>query len=360
MTAAFLSRRSRRPWFTLLALAVAASALGLMAPSSRAQVGDFPALPGEMPLSYSSPTSSTTPVGEVTFHGPFGMDPVSVTASKIPPHDFLDISLDLLIIASWDGSAPPNNADQKPIDIGPDFFRLGLDDGPTLLYTTFSNAPTDPPGFRRESLYQNYPSQIPGDLYSRQTGAAAKNTLGYNYPHAGPPVPVPMDATYRLHFIIPHTGDRATLEMNAMNLQDTFDESWGIANVAIRPLSADKVKRPAAAEIAAAFTASLDAKSADLPEKFQQLISGMDDTTAWIEQNVTSTPVDSTKVAALIKDLTSNEDADFDNREAAHIRLLTLGHAIEPALRDARRNLDDLRRRRVDVTLSVLGVRPQG
>ena len=146
------------------------------------------------------------------------------------------------------------------------------------------------------------------------------------------------------------------LEMIGINLQNTTDESWGVVNATITPLSADKVVRPPAKEIAAAFNASLDSRSADLPGKFQQLINGMDDTTAWIKENVKPTPLDSTKVATLIADMESNEDADFDKREAAHLKLLALGHAVEPSLRDARRRMDEARRVRFDTTLSVLDV----
>src|SRR5438067_11587372 len=148
---------------------------------------------------WSNDDTAKTPQGDVTFHGPFTNETVEVTTGHLASHAFLDVSFDLLVIRSWDGSVEMTGT--RPAAIGPDFFKLALRDGATLMFTTFSNRPDDP-GFDPQGKFQNFPSPVPGDHLAPQTGAAAMNSLGYDYPWLGAPQPFPMDATYRIHLII--------------------------------------------------------------------------------------------------------------------------------------------------------------
>jgi hypothetical protein len=303
---------------------------------------------------YSSPEMDKTPAGAVTFHGPFGRDTLYVTANDLPEHAYVDISFDLLILRSWDGSVPVTSADDKPQPLGPDYFRLGIHGGATLMYSTFSNVEAE--GFRNESKQQSYPSQIPGDTFTPGTGAVARNSLGYHYADPGPPTLVPMDATYHVHFVVPHKGGQIMLEMSGINLQDLHDESWGVTAVQIKALAAGAVKKPSEAEIAAAFKAALDPGSADLPGAFQTLIDGGDGTADWISRHVKAVTTDGASAQKYIQDLEAGDDK-MDDREAAHKGLMGLGHAVEPALRDARREAGGEQRLRIDWALATFGVR---
>ena len=151
--------------------------------------------------SWSCPDTQTTPQGNVTFHGPFSNETVAVKIDSLPAHEFLDVSFDLLILRSWDGSVDVGS-DNRPGRLGPDLIRVNLLGGPTLLYTTFSNRP-DVASFQEASKFQNYPSAVAGDHLAPQTGSAAKNSLGYDYPWPGAQQVFPMDATYHIHLTYP-------------------------------------------------------------------------------------------------------------------------------------------------------------
>ena len=260
--------------------------------------------------------------------------------------------MDLLILRTWDGSFPMSPK-IRPQASGPDFFRLALSGGPTLLYTTFSNRPNDP-GFVEDAKWQMYPSQVPGTRLDPQTGATDKNTLGYGYPWTGPDTFYPMDAIYHLHFVIPHAASQLTLELGAMNLSNAIDENWGVANLQVRPL-AEPEERPDAAAIAAAFAHAIDTTFADQPAAFQTLISGMDDTAEWIAANVQPQTVDAPKIAATIPKM-AGDDHDANGHEAAFQDLHTLGPLAEPYLRDARGTANTDLRLRIDWLLQSIGI----
>jgi len=304
-----------------------------------------------IPLTWSHPDTDKTPVGNIQFHGPFTNDIVRISADNLPAHPFLEISFDLLILRTWDGSSPMSER-AHPQDPGPDFFRVALTDGPTLLYTTFSNRPDDD-SFRADSKWQMYPSQVPGTHLDPQTGADAKNTLGYAYPWPGPSTFYPMDATYHIKFIIPHNSAKATLELGGMNLSSPIDESWGITNLQFRPIT-DPGDKPDSAAIATAFAHALDAKATDQPASFQTLILGMDDTAEWIVANVQPQTIDAAMVADDIGKL-SADDHNVQVREGAFDELRAMGPQIEPYLRDARRSAPADLRVRIDWLLESIG-----
>jgi len=308
-------------------------------------LADAPATqPAADDVVWSSPDIDTTPIGNVVFHGPFSNETVNISRDNLPPHQYLEISFDFLAIRTLDGSVPM--VENRPIPLGPDFFRLGILKGPTLFYTTFSNRPDDP-GFRVESKFQNYPSQVPGEHLPPQTGARDKNTLGYLYPWAGAPKPFPCDATYAVDFIVPHSDSKAVVQLTGMNLQNIIDESWSIANFKVQALSADQVKQSSTDDIAAAFEDSLKNDSDALPRDFQTLISGMDATADWIDAHVKPMPIDAQAAARLVVDLAA-DDTQIARRDAAFTALVAVGPQIEPYLRDVRNVSVGTMRQRLD------------
>jgi len=320
--------------------------------------GQAVASPGAR-LSWSLPAISKTIKQDREFHGPFCKEDLTVTCDELGKHDFIEISFDLIVMSSWDGSAnlkPDGSLDP----IGPDYFRLGIQNGPTLVYHTFSNIPlTSPvPTFtfpNASSKAQSYPSPVPGVRLPPHSGASEFNTLGYAYTDTRPVPFVPMDATYPIKFIIPHSEAKVVLEMNGLHLQNAFDENWGIANLVVRPLAAAQVRRPAADSIEVAFRSSLAKSANDYVEMFQTLISGMDDTAAWINKNVVPGLVNVRRVDELIKALGGGRP---DEEAAAVIELRAIGHQTEPYMRDARRTAKPEQREQIDRILEALGITP--
>jgi hypothetical protein len=329
-------------------LLIAAAILAAL-PSLRAS-----AAPTEVKVTYSSDEMATSPAGNVNFHGQFSNETLTIHAEGLPTHDFLEITCDLLILHTWDGSVLPESQPRGAEPNGPDYLRLGLRNGPTLLYTTFSNLP-DEPGWLRESLFQNYPSQVPGDRLPCQTGAAATGTLGYQFPWGKIPSTAPMDATYKLKFIVPHSDSDAAIEFTGMGLQNIMDESWGVTNVKVKVLAAADVKKPDAFDITNAFRDALDPKAKNQPEAFNLLVRGMDTTEDWLAKNVDPVKLDGPKIAKLVKDLAAG-DKDVDIRSSAERQLHAMGPIVEPYLRDARKTADGELRFRIDRVLKYLGV----
>lgn len=305
-----------------------------------------------IPVTYSSRETDKTPATHVNFHGVFANDLVEASAESLPDHDFLDISFDLFILRSWDGSVPVNAATKKS-RLGPDYFILGTADGPFLLYTTFSNWPDE--RFTNDSRFQNYPSQIPGEHLDSYAGCDARNTLGYHYGFPGPPQPVPMDSTYHMHFVIPHSSSQFILQLSAYGLSSVDDENWGFTDVKLKTLHAKDIQTPDDKAIADAFAESLDSSSTKRPAAFQTLILGMDKTADWITKNVKPQPIDAATVHQLIDDLLG-DDNKIDARASAGASLYALGPQIEPYLRDARKSAHSEQRLRIDRVLTQIGV----
>jgi hypothetical protein len=259
--------------------------------------------------------------------------------------------VDLLILRSWDGSVDVPLQGKRSPD-GPDYFRVGLNGGPTLLFTTFSNLPADDPSGKT----QNYPSQVPGEHLRPQTGSVEHNTLGYNYPWPGPPKLVPMDAVYHLRFVVPHHGADAAVQFSAQGLSRFIDENWGIRSVTIQPITTAEVPAQDSTAIARAFADALDVKGENQADACPLLVLGGDSTVNWIEQNVHPQTIDSKAVEKLMTDL-AGDDSKANEREAAAPALEAMGPQVEVFVRDARQNAAGELRTRCDYVLTYVGVK---
>jgi hypothetical protein len=136
---------------------------------------------------------------------------VSLSLRDLPPHAMLRVSFDLYILKSWDGLSPA---------YGPDRWSLGIEGGPVLFASTFSNNPKVKP----EGSYQDYPR--PGS--APRSGAASTNTLGFGT-YFG-------DSIYHLDFTFAHSERNLTLNFTSSLFEGkgTGDESWGLDNVGIK------------------------------------------------------------------------------------------------------------------------------
>jgi hypothetical protein len=182
------------------------------------------------------------------FLGPGLNDPITLSLKNLPAdHAYVRISFDLLILLSWDGNAQKTDAGDV---VGPDGWRLSLDDGRTLLWHTFSNTPRVR-GFSNACTFQSYPSPVAGAMCLANTGAAEVNTLGYVM-RAGPGFP--MDAVYHISLLVPHTAGDIGVDFRGYGLQPPspktgrMDEGWGLDRVTVETLTAAEVTPPTADE----------------------------------------------------------------------------------------------------------------
>jgi hypothetical protein len=318
-------------------------------PATSALRAPLPAAASPASIRWSKDAATPSPAGGVQLHGPFNNDTITLTCDGLGAHDWLDLSLDLVIIRTWDGAVDIGPGDE-PSATGPDYFSLALDGGPTLLYTTFSNLAEDV--FDDASRYQGFPSFVPGDRLPAKTGAAATNTLGYDFTRSSTGVTYKMDTTYRLHFLVPHHAAAATFELAAMNLQEPEDEGWAVANVTVRPLAAAAVRPPADAALAQAFAAGVDAKAPGGPDAFTALVAGRDATVRWIAANVAPKPLPAAAAGLAQKVVNGDESSRFETQRT----LIECGPQVEVLLRDAYKAAPATGRGRIDSALVALGV----
>jgi hypothetical protein len=189
---------------------------------------DFTTPPGS---EWSKPTLTTAPNGEV-FLGPFGNGPVNLTLTPLPEHTQVMLIFDLYILGSWDGNVVNYPASLARLVnpqgalgvVGPDIWELREGGARVLMHTTFSN--WDLPDFT-----QAYPGTYPGDNYPAHTGAIQVGSLGHKF------YDIPLDATYRIVLVFPHTSSTLSLDFLGGGLQNLDDESWGLDNIEVRLLS---------------------------------------------------------------------------------------------------------------------------
>jgi len=163
---------------------------------------------------WSSTSTDVTPVGNRRFLGRFAENyAVSLSLAGLPAHLEVTLSFDLFVIQSWDGNWDP----------GPDLWSIGVQGGPTLLNTTFSN---------HYSKDQSYPANYLAS-YPAGTGAAETNTLGYS-PKGNAEV---TDCVYPIEITFAHASDSIAIVFSCSELQELSDESWGLDNVSILTLS---------------------------------------------------------------------------------------------------------------------------
>ena len=168
--------------------------------------------------------TDSTPAGGRQFLGQFGNQTACLTLSGLAPHQAVQVSFDVFVIRSWNGSLAPNpaalrlNPESADADLAPDRWLFSAD-GTTWVDTTFSNL---------EGQLQAYPANFGSSLFAPFTGAAEQNTLGYL--HFGRP----LDAVYRISLTIPHTASTLQLDFSALGLQGLENESWGLDNLTVK------------------------------------------------------------------------------------------------------------------------------
>ncbi|MEG4603223.1 DUF4114 domain-containing protein [Microcoleus sp. F6_B6] len=178
---------------------------------------------------WSNPITDVTPIGNRHFLGEYSSisknnprGKTSLELNSLPEHDTVTVSFDLYILKSWDGLASWVG--------GPALWELNVENGPTLLQTTFNNVDFYWPYY---GAGQSYPDPYSANSnYPPRTGATENNTLGYSFYG---------DSVYNLSFTFDHKDSNLLLNFlgNAGNggLADIGNESWGLDNVEVRASS---------------------------------------------------------------------------------------------------------------------------
>jgi hypothetical protein len=174
----------------------------------------------------------TTPKGNRTFLGPLSNQEVRLAVGKLPVHNALRVSFELLVIGSWDGNGTPR--------YGPDLWDLSVLNGPTLLHTTFYN-----PGKELVNApLQAFPADYPIGTNKGYTGAKERNTLGLFAEEDGSP----REAVYQLAFTFTHRSDSVVLRFSATGLEGLENESWALANVKLTAVTLGSASAPSLAK----------------------------------------------------------------------------------------------------------------
>lgn len=156
-----------------------------------------------------------------TISGHYHNEEVAVNLQNIPAHNYLKVTIDILVHDSWDGNPDDGIS-------GPDYWYMGYDNM-EVFRTTFSNSPCE----STYCLYQSYPND-----YIRQnvpkSGAIRTNMPGLcifgafqNY-----------TTTYSVSKLIEHSNPNVKVYMGADLKQSNSpdpkcDESWSIAKIEV-------------------------------------------------------------------------------------------------------------------------------
>jgi hypothetical protein len=162
-----------------------------------------------------------TPIGERRFLGQFGNDTVTLTLQNLAPHTQVAVSFDLFIIRSWDGYLH---------SASPDLWSLNVRGGEGLISTNFDNHHSPELNPPPENHRQSYPEGFGTGDFPAQTGAAERNSLGYEFVWQ---VPTVADAVYCLKFVFPHSDGVLQLDFQGSRLEELENESWGLDNVRV-------------------------------------------------------------------------------------------------------------------------------
>jgi hypothetical protein len=163
-----------------------------------------------------------------TIAGYYHNEEVAVTVKELPTHNYLKVSIELLIHDSWDGTASDGVS-------GPDFWFMGLDQNESFR-TTFSNTPC----VSTFCLYQSFPNG-----FFRQnrpkTGATDVSLPGlclFGTTAA-------YTSRYVVEQLIEHTNPEVRVFMGGELKQTNSpfpicDESWSIASIQVLAIQTNR------------------------------------------------------------------------------------------------------------------------
>lgn len=153
----------------------------------------------------------------------------NLTINDLPPHDLIDISFDLYIHDSWEGTQQLSNNDN-----GPDIWQFKVDNK-TFINTTFNNYECVPGNICPP---QSYPADYPVNSNNPKTGASRTDLPGFclwaNTANG--------TTLYKIHKNISHS-DKTVLIQCLDQLKQKYaadpkcDESWSVDNIKVKVIS---------------------------------------------------------------------------------------------------------------------------
>ncbi|MDB5320715.1 MAG: cell surface protein [Phycisphaerales bacterium] len=317
---------------SLRIVAAAGVALAIFATAARAgsvvYSNDFEnAPPGK---EWSADKVEVTPKDNRHFLGGFTTDKLTLKLDKLPKHKYVRISLELFIIATWDGNATVSSHGAR---IGPDVWRMGIEGSHVLLVdASFSNMDFESRSVSEEAMTQSYPSVLSGEVFPAKTGAAERGTLGFEWASSDS-VLRPVDSVYKLSFLIPH--DAAEIQFSfqgAEGLQPADEECWGLDNVKVEALDDADVMRLDDAAMRKLWETIGGHDLVAETDAFWRLAAGGDDVARFLRDKVKRAGVDRKQFG---KYLLALDGDDFQSREKATQGLKEMGPSIETLLREA-------------------------
>jgi hypothetical protein len=172
---------------------------------------------------WSHTKTEVTPTGSTRFMGLFFNEKVKLTLDKLPTHKTVVVTFDLYVVRTWDGDGA---------GAGPDVWGLDLDDGASLIKTTFSNLDAGTQTFACKAGEDASSGCFSKAGTVPAFGAAATNSLGYDGPFKT------KDCVYKIKRSFPH--DKSSLVLTffsdlkeAAEARQTNNEAWGLDNVRI-------------------------------------------------------------------------------------------------------------------------------
>jgi hypothetical protein len=164
-------------------------------------------------------TSDTPNVGKI--RGPFHSQTVTVQVDRLPAHQWVKVSFNLLVRGTWDGSS----------NIwGPDLWSLTSRGGPRLIFASICNM-GDWALHDKQSFPDDYTAPV---SYRARTGSAdtTDDLNSYAGVHSG------RYTTYPIVVVFPHTGDSVTLDLAGIYDDPEDEQAWGVNSFSIETSTA--------------------------------------------------------------------------------------------------------------------------
>jgi hypothetical protein len=249
-------------------------------------------------------------IGGHTVLGRFSSLSQALTLANLPPHSFLRLRTQIVIMGSKDAAVLLHS---------PDVLSIRLD-GRTLLHASFSIlSGADPRKGRHE---QSYPDNYGDVLHEGLTGSAAGKVDWLPNPGGE----WPAYGVYEIEFTLPHAEEtlRVSFTGSHSDGDDSIDDqSWGLGHVEVAVMDGTPttLDRDSAARLMSDLAGEDAVRAGDA---LRTLISAGDGALPWIKQNVEAAKL---PVRARIKSLISKlEDESFTIRESAEKDLINCGN----------------------------------
>jgi hypothetical protein len=254
----------------------------------------LPRTPGE---EWSLPFVDRTPTGDRPFIGPVQKsEPLTLTLEKLPAHAGVRVVFDLYLFRSWDGSSPT---------WGYSKWDLGLDDGRSLIRTTFANC-----GFFMDNNEQAFPDSWPARVHPAWTLATEHQTLGTTQDWGDGPQDC--SSVYHFDLTFPHSSERIVFSFVSA-LEKSNSKYFGLTNVSVETL--DRLPTATAEELARWWKDLGSEEPAIFFAAQWKLVATGDVAAAYIAQHQDETiDMPEKEIAALIGALGGDKGAEAEAR----------------------------------------------